>query len=53
MKIYCNVCSKYRKSEKIKILYIFLKIMNSFYCFYSKVFCEYEKFLKKKNQLKY
>ena len=28
MKIYCNVCNKYRKSKKTKISYIFEKILS-------------------------
>ena len=28
MKIYCNVCNKYRKSKKNKISYIFEKILS-------------------------
>ena len=28
MKIYCNVCNKYRKSKKTKISYIFVNILS-------------------------
>ena len=28
MKIYCNICNKYRKSEKNKILYVYKKILS-------------------------
>ena len=28
MKTYCNVCNKYRKSKKNKVLYIFKKTLS-------------------------
>ena len=52
MKICCNVCNKYRKSKKTKILYIFRKTL-SLSIIYSKCGHEYKKYLKKKIQLKY
>ena len=50
--MYCNVCNKYRKSKKTKISYAFKKTL-SLSTVYSKCGYEYEKYLKKKNQLKY
>ena len=41
MKIYCNVCNKYRKSKNIKV-YIFKKALRLFIV-YSKCSHEYEK----------
>ena len=35
MKIYCNVCNKYGKSKKAKILYIFKKTL--YYIFLKKL----------------
>ena len=52
MKLYCNVCNKYRKSKKSKISYIFEKTLSLFIP-YSKCDHEYKKYLKKKIQLKY
>ena len=45
MKIYCNICSKYRKSKKTKMLYIFKKAL-SLSIVYSKCGHEYEKIFK-------
>ena len=50
IKIYGNVCNKYRKSKNFKI-YIFLKTLS---IFYSKCGHEYKKkYLNKNSQLKY
>ena len=45
MKIYCNVCNKYRKFENPKISYIFKKTV-SLSIVYSKCGYEYEKIFK-------
>ena len=51
-KVYCVICSKYRKFEKPKISYILQTTLAlSIIC--SKCKNEDEKHLKKKNQLKY
>ena len=50
MKIYCNVCKKYRKSKTAEILYIFVYF---FLLFTESVVMNMKKYLKKKNQLKY
>ena len=51
-KVYCVICSKYRKFEKPKISYILQTTLAlSIIC--SKCKNEDEKYLKKKNQLKY
>ena len=52
IKIYCNVCNKYRKSKNPKISYIFKKTL-SLCIVYSKCGNEYKEIFKKKNQLKY
>ena len=53
IKIYGNVCNKYRKSKNFKILYIFLKTL-FVSIFYSKCGHEYKKkCLNKNSQLKY
>ena len=52
MKIYFNDCNICGKSKKTKILYIFKKTLY-LSIVYSKRGQEYEKWLKKKNQLKY
>ena len=50
--IYCVICGKYRKFRKPKISYIFEKtLVLSIIC--SKGKNEDEKYLKKKNQLRY
>ena len=55
MKIYCNVCNKYRKSRKSKILFIFQKNIKSVY-FLQKVAYyfttrEYEKVFKEEESI--
>ena len=50
MKIYSNVCDKYRKFKCPKISYIFKKTLGLSICF-SKSNHEYKKYVKKKNQL--
>ena len=50
--MYCNVCNKYRKFSKTKMTYIFKKTF-SLSIAYRKCGHEFEKYLKKKNQLKY
>ena len=45
MKTYCNVCNKYRKSKKAKILYIFKKTL-SLSIVYRKCVRKYEKIFK-------
>ena len=51
-KLYCAICSKYRKFEKLKITYFLEKTLAlSVIC--SKCKNEDEKHLRKKNQLKY
>ena len=50
MKIYCNVCNKYKKSKKGKY-YIFKKTLH-LSVVYSERDHKYKKYLKKKNQLK-
>ena len=49
MKIYCNVCNKYIKSKKTKILYIISIISLSIA--YSKCGHEYEKMLKEEESI--
>ena len=51
-KVYCVICSKYRKFEKPKISYI-LQTTLALFIICSKCKNEDEKYLKKKNQLKY
>ena len=46
--MYCNVCNKYRKFNKTKILYTFKKTL-SLSIVYSKCGHEYEKLFKKKS----
>ena len=48
--MYCNVCNKYRKSKKIKISYIFKKIL-SLSIVYSKCGHEYEKIFKEEESV--
>ena len=50
--MYSNVCNKCRKSKKCKTSYIFKKPL-SLSILYSNCGHEYEKHVKKKNQLKY
>ena len=50
MNIYCNVCNKYRKSEKTKTLYIFKKTLDIILV---SVVMDIINNLKKKNQMKY
>ena len=50
--MYCNFCNKYKKSKKTKISCNFKKTF-SLSVVYSKCGHEYEKYLKKKHQLKY
>ena len=51
-KLYCVICSKYRKSEKPKISYLLEKtLVLSIIC--SKCKNEDENYSKKKNQLRY
>ena len=52
MKMYCNVCKKYRKSKKPKVSYIFKK-HSVFLLFTVRGVMNIKKYLKKKNQLKY
>ena len=52
MKIYCNVCNKYRKFKNPKTSYILKKTLD-LSIVYSKRGNEYKKCLKKKIQLKY
>ena len=49
--MYCNVCNKYRKSKKIKISYIFKKIL-SLSIVYSKCGHEYEKIFQEEESMK-
>ena len=51
MKIYCNICNKLRKSEKPIPPHVLKKTLN-ISNIYSRCGHEYEKKLKKKNQLK-
>ena len=53
VKICCIVCNKYRNFENPKISYIFFKKTLCFSIICNKCGNEYEKYLKKKNQLKY
>ena len=53
VKICCIVCNKYRNFENPKISHIFFKKTLSFSIICNKCGNEYEKYLKKKNQLKY
>ena len=48
--MYCNVCSNYRKSKKIKISYIF-KETSSLSIVYSKYGQEYKKKIKEKESI--
>ena len=50
MKIYCNVCNKYRKFKNPKILYIFEKTF-VLYIFYSKCGHEYTKIFKEEESI--
>ena len=50
--MYCNAGNKYRKLKKTKISYVFKKTL-SLSIVNSKCGHEYEKYSKKKNQLKY
>ena len=52
MKIYFNVCNKYRKSKDPKISHIFFK-KRVFLLFTVSAVMNMKKYLKKKNQLKY
>ena len=45
MKTYCNVCNKYRKSKKTKILYLFKKTLSLSFV-YRKCGRKYEKIFK-------
>ena len=49
--MYCNVCNKYRKSKKIKISYIFKKML-SLSIVYSKCGHEYEKIFQEEESMK-
>ena len=51
-KLYYIICSKYRKFEKLKILYLLKKHL-VFLLFAASVKIKVEKYLKKKGQLKY
>ena len=48
--MYCNICNKYRKFKKTKILYIFKKTLN-LSIFYSKCDHEYEKIFKEEKSI--
>ena len=50
MKIYCNVCDKFRQSEKNKIF--FLKKTLSLFIVYSRWGHEYEKIFKEEESIK-
>ena len=50
--MYCNVCNEYRKLKKTEISYIFEKT-SSLSIVYRKCGHQYEKYLKKKNQLEH
>ena len=50
-KVYCVICGKYRKFEKPKTSYILEKTVLSIICIKCKN--EDEKYLKKKNQLRF
>ena len=50
MKVYCNVCDKYRKFKNPKISYIFKKTL-SLFIVYSKCCHEYEKIFKEKESV--
>ena len=50
-KLYCVICSKYRKFEKPKISYLLEKMF--FLLFAVTTRMKMEKYLKKKHQLKY
>ena len=52
MKIYCNICNRYRKPKNPKLPYIFQKTVD-LSIVYSKCGHEYKKIFKKKIQLKY
>ena len=45
MKIYCNICNKYRKLENSKISYIFKETLD-LSIVYSQVYYEYKKIFK-------
>ena len=47
MKTYCNVCNKYRKSKKTKILYVFKKTL-SLSIVYRKCGRKYERYLSRR-----
>ena len=48
MKIYCNVCNKYRKLKKPKISYVFKKILD-LSVLYSRSGHEYKKMFKERD----
>ena len=50
MKIYCNVCNKYRKSKDIKISFIFEKTL-ALSIVYSKCGHEYKKIFKEEESI--
>ena len=50
MKVYCNVCDKYRKFKNPKMSYIFKKTL-SLFIVYSKCGHEYEKIFKEKESV--
>ena len=52
MKIYCNVCSKYRKIKYPKILFIFLKKTLSVSIVYNKCGHKYGKIFKEEESIK-
>ena len=52
MKILSNVCKKYRKSRKNKILYIFKKTWSLSIVYYSKCDHQYEKLFKEEESIK-
>ena len=52
MKIYCNVCSKYRKIKYPKILFIFLKKTLSVPIVYNKCGHKYGKIFKEEESIK-
>ena len=51
MKIYCNVCNKYRKFKNLKISYIFKKFLG-LSIVYSKCGHEYKKIFKEEDSIK-
>ena len=50
MKTYCNVCNKYRKPKKTKMLYVFKKAL-SISIVYSKCGHEYEKIFEEEESI--